>query len=137
IGEQTGPRRAQVQALGVFAAIAFLLAAIGMHGLLSFAVSSRTQEIGVRMALGAQRFDIVRMFLTQAVTLGVSGCVLATPIGYAASKGLTSQLYGVQPDDPAVYAAAALFVLTLTIAVSLRPALRASRTDPAITIRTE
>ena len=91
----------------------------------------------MRMALGARRLDIVRTFLRQAVTLGVAGSVLAAPIGYAAAKGLTSQLYGVQPDDPAVYAAAALFVLTLTIAVSLRPALRAGRTDPAITIRAE
>src|SRR5262245_16037490 len=137
VGEQTGPRRAQVQALGMFAAIAFLLAAIGMHGLLSFAVSPRTQEIGVRMALGARRLDIVRMFLRQAVTLGVAGSVLAAPIGYAAAKGLTSQLFGVKPDDPAVYFAAALFVLTMTLTVSLRPALRAARIDPAITMRTE
>jgi putative ABC transport system permease protein len=137
IGEQTGARRAQLHALGVFAAIAFLLAGVGMHGLLSFAVSSRTQEIGVRMALGARRLDIVRMFLGQAVILGVTGSVLAAPIGYAAANGLTSQLFEVQADDPAVYFAAVLFVLTMTLTVSLRPALRAAKVDPTITIRTE
>jgi putative ABC transport system permease protein len=108
-----------------------------MHGLLSFAVSSRTQEIGVRMALGARRLDIVRMFLGQAVILGAAGSVLAAPIGYAAAKGLTSQLFEVQADDPAVYFAAVLFVLTMTLTVSLRPALRAAKVDPTITIRTE
>ena len=89
------------------------------------------------MALGARRFDIVRMFLRQAVTLGFAGSVLAAPLGYAAAKGLTSQLFGVQPDDPGVYVAAALFVLTMTLAVSFRPALRAAKIDPAITIRAE
>src|SRR5262249_41939503 len=127
IGKQTGARRAQLHTLAAFAAIAFLLAGVGMHGLLSFAVSLRTQEIGVRMALGARRLDIVGMFLRQAATLGVAGSVLAAPIGYAAAKGLTSQLFGVKPDDPAVYFAAALFVLTMTLTVSLRPALRAAR----------
>ena len=137
IGDQTGPRRAQLGVLGGFAAIAFLLAAVGIHGLLAFAVSSRTQEIGVRMALGAQRRDILSMFLREGVILGVAGLALAVPLGYMAARGLTSLLFGVQPSDPPVYGAAALFVLAMTVTVSLRPALRAARIDPAITIRTE
>jgi ABC-type antimicrobial peptide transport system permease subunit len=123
--------------LGAFAALAFLLAGIGIHGLLSFAVTARTREVGVRMALGAKERDILSMFLRQGVILGVAGIAVAVPLAYFAARGMTSLLFGVRPDDPAIYAAAALLALAMTIAGSLRPALRAASVDPAITIRSE
>ena len=137
VTSETATRRAQLRVLGAFTAIAFLLAAVGIHGLLSFAVSSRTQEIGVRMALGASRSNVLGMFLRQGLGLGVAGVVLAVPLGYAAARGMTSLLFGVQPQDPMVYAAAALLALVMTLTGSLRPGMRAAAVDPAITIRME
>ena len=137
VAGETASRRAQLRVLGAFAIIAFLLAAVGIHGLLSFAVSTRTQEVGVRIALGATRSDILGMFLCQGLVLGIAGVMLAAPLAYIAARGMTSLLFGVQPGDSLIYAAAALLALVMTLAGSLRPALRAAGVDPAITIRSE
>jgi hypothetical protein len=134
VASQTASRRIQLRVLGAFAAIAFLLAAVGIHALLSFAVSSRTREIGVRMALGAGRGDIVGMVLRQGLRLGSAGVVLSVPLAYAAARGMTSLLFGVKPEDPVVYAAAALLAIAMTLTGSLRPGMRAAAVDPAITI---
>jgi predicted permease len=137
VWSQTAPRRAQLRVLGAFAAIALLLAAVGIHGVLSYAVSTRTQEVGVRMALGAGRGNILLMFLRQGLKLGVGGIVIAMPLAYGVARGMTSLLFGVNPADPSIYGAAALLALIMTMTGSLRPTLRAARVDPAITIRTE
>jgi putative ABC transport system permease protein len=137
IEAQSGARRAQLRVLAAFAAIAFLLAAVGIYGLLEFGVSSRTHEIGVRMALGAQRTGILRMFLQQGIILGLIGLAFAIPLAYMTARGLTALLFGVQPSDPSVYGAAGFFVLAMTVTVSLRPALRAAKIDPATTIRSD
>jgi predicted permease len=137
VESETASRRAQLRVLGAFAIIAFLLAAVGIHGLLSFAVSTRTQEVGVRIALGATRRDILGMFLRQGLALGVAGIAFAAPIAYISARGMASLLFGVQPADSAIYATAALLALAMTLAGSLHPALRAAGVDPAITIRSE
>ena len=111
VASQTAPRWAQLRVLGAFAAIAFLLAAVGIHGVLSFAVSTRTQEVGVRMALGATRWNILLMFLRQGLVLGVGGVVIAMPLAYGAARGMTSLLFGVHPGDPSIYVAASLSCL--------------------------
>jgi putative ABC transport system permease protein len=134
---QTAPRRAQLRILGTFAGVAFLLAAVGIYGLLSFAVTSRTREVGVRMALGAQRRNVLVMFLRQGIVLGIAGVAVAMPLAYVAARAMSSLLFGVQPGDPPVYVLAAALAIAMTIAGSLRPAFRAARVDPAITIRTE
>ena len=137
VAGETATRQAQLRVLGAFAVIAFLLAAIGIHGLLSFAVSTRTQEVGVRMALGASRSGIGALFLRQALALAVGGLAIAIPLAYAAARSLASILFGVEPGDPAIYAAVAVLALAMTLAGSLAPALRAAAIDPAITIRSE
>jgi predicted permease len=134
---ETAPRRDQLMVLATFAAIAFLLAAVGIHGLLSFTVSARTHEIGVRVALGAVRSTILRMFLRQGLTLGIAGVVVGLPLAYVGARGLGALLFGVEPGDPMVYGPAALLALTLAVTGSLLPALRAAAIDPAITMRTE
>jgi predicted permease len=134
---QTSPRRDQLFVLATFAAIAILLAAVGIHGLLSFTVSSRTQEVGVRVALGAARSGILRMFLRQGLALGIAGIVVALPLAYAAARGMRSLLFGVEPGDPLIYALAGSLALFMILAGSLRPAIRAATIDPAVTIRTE
>src|SRR5262249_19696854 len=122
---------------GLFAGLAFLLAAIGIHGLLSYTVSARTQEVGVRVALGADRGDIVRMFLEQSIVLGLAGIAIAVPLAYGAGRAMSALLFGVPAGDVPVYVLAATVAAGMTVASSLRPALRAASIDPAITIRTE
>ncbi len=137
VAADTASRRAQVDALGVFAGVAILLAAVGIHGLLSFSVSSRTQEVGVRLALGAGRGTILAMFMQQGLLLGMAGVACAIPLAYLAGRGMISLLFGVQPGDATVYSAASALAILMTLSGSLWPALRAASVDPAITIRSE
>jgi predicted permease len=135
VGAQTAPRRDQAAALGAFALLAFLLAAVGIHGLLSFTVSARAQEIGVRLALGAPRGRILAMFLRQGCVLGVVGIAAAVPLAYAAARGMSALLFGVNPADPAIYASAVLVAAVMTVVGSFSPAFRASSIDPNTTMR--
>jgi predicted permease len=134
---QTASRRDQLIVLGLLSAIAFLLAAVGIHGLLAYAVQARTQEVGVRVALGAPPAAIMKMFLTQGLALGAAGVALAVPLAYAAARGMGALLFGLPAADPPVYVAAVLLAMTMTLASSLRPAFRAGSIDPATTIRME
>ena len=137
VASQTGSRRAQLSVLGIFAGVAFLLAAVGVHGLLSYAVSTRTKEVGVRLALGARRQDVLGMFLGQALKLGIAGAAVALPLAYAAGRAMEPILFGVGPGNLAIYAAAVALALAMAIAGSLVPAARAARVQPAVTVRNE
>ena len=134
---QTGTRRVYAGVLGSFALIAFLLAAIGIHGLLAFAVSTRTQEIGVRMALGASPGSVLRMILQDGALLASAGVLLGTGLAYAAGLEFESLLAGVRPGDIASFATAIALCLIMSLAGSLIPALRAVRIDPTLAIRAE
>jgi ABC-type antimicrobial peptide transport system permease subunit len=133
----TASRRAQVRVLGAFAAVAFLLAAVGIHGLLSFSVSQRRQEIGVRLALGAQRFNILVMVLRESVALAGAGVVLGVACGYAAGQAMEALLVGVTPGDATIFCSAVGLAMGMTVVGSLVPSLRAVRVDPASVIRNE
>ena len=137
VSDVTAARSVQVRVLIAFAAIAFFLAAIGIHGLLSFTVSSRQHEIGVRMALGAQPNEIVRLILRQGAVLAVAGVLPGLAIAYAAGRAMQSLLAGVQPSDPVTFAAAGILCVFLTIVGSLLPTVRAARVDPATAFRAE
>ncbi|HXO22231.1 MAG TPA: ABC transporter permease [Thermoanaerobaculia bacterium] len=137
VAAETAPRSLQVRVLAAFAAIAFLLAGIGIYGLLSFTVSQRAREIGVRRALGAQSGDIVRMVLRGAVLTAVAGLVPGLALAYAAARTLEALLAGVEPGDAATFAAAAGLCLLMTIVGSVVPALRAVRFDPMEVVRAE
>jgi len=137
VEEETEPRKVQAAALGTFALIAFVLAAVGIHGLLSFAVSSRTQEIGVRMALGATSGDIFRLILRNALALSAIGIGCGGVAAYATGRGLESLLAGLNPADPATFLAAIGLCLLMTLAGSAIPALRAIGLDAATAIRAE
>jgi putative ABC transport system permease protein len=137
VQSETASRRVQLMVLGAFGAIAFLLAAIGIHSLLSFAVTSRTQEIGVRIALGANRGDILGLTMGEGLWLGLAGVALGGAMAWGAGRLLESLLAGVKPNDPGTYAAAAALALVMTLAGSLLPSLRAVRVDPTTAIRTE
>jgi predicted permease len=133
----TASRRVQLGVLGAFGAIAFLLAAVGIHGLLSFAVSSRIQEFGVRLALGAQRGDILAMVMGNGMRLAVLGILVGGALAYMAGRLLEALLAGVKPYDTAAFCVAAALALVMALTGSAIPAWRALRIDATLAIRTE
>ena len=133
----TLPRVSQLQVLGSFACIALLLVGVGVHGLLAFAVSLRTAEIGVRMALGARRRDIVAMIATRSLILSAVGISVGAALAYAAANAMRALLAGIAPGDTLTFAAAATLTSAMAIAGSVRPALNAARVDPITVIRLE
>ena len=137
VESNTASRRVQASVLGAFAAVAFLLAAVGIHGLLSFSVSQRTQEIGVRMALGANWRKVLLLILVEASRLAIVGVVVGAGLGYGAGRGMQSLLAGLNPGDVETFATAMALAVILTLAGSLIPALRAVQIDPAVAIRAE
>jgi ABC-type antimicrobial peptide transport system permease subunit len=134
---ETASRSVQVRVLSAFALTAFVLAAIGIHGLLSFAVSQRTQEIGVRMALGAQSSDILSMVLRRSAALALAGVIPGVALAYAAGRSMEALLAGVKPADTVTLAAAVGLSMLMTVLGSLAPTLRALRVDPISALRTE
>jgi predicted permease len=137
VGAQTAPRTVQIRVLGAFAGVAFLLAAVGIHGLLAFAVSQRSREIGVRVALGASPADILGLVLRQGLWTAAAGVVAGAGLAWVAGRALQALLAGVRPDDPEAFLAAAGLCLAMTLAGCLVPALRALRVDAATAMRAE
>jgi putative ABC transport system permease protein len=120
-----------------FGVLAALLATLGLYGSVSFAVSRRTSEIGLRMALGASRLRIVRMILSEAFVLVIIGCAAGGALAITLARGVGSMAYGLAPTDPATLAAACLFLAVIAFAASAAPARRASRLDPMRAFRVE
>ena len=135
VDAETAPRRAQVAVLLSFAGIAFLLAGIGLHGLLAFAVSSRTREIGLRIALGARRSEILAMVVRRGVVLALIGVALGAGLSLGTGQLLQSLLAGVSATDGQSFAAAIALVVAMTLLGALLPALRAMRVDPVVAMR--
>jgi predicted permease len=133
----TSGRRVQLLTLGIFGAVAFLLAAVGMHGLLSFAVSSRIQEIGVRIALGAHWSNILGLTVGGGLRLAAIGIVAGAAMAYPTARLLQTLLAGVRPDDFSTFGAAAGMALVIALIGSALPAMRALRVDAATAIRNE
>jgi putative ABC transport system permease protein len=123
--------------LGVFAVLALTLAAIGIFGVLSYAVSQRTREIGIRMALGAQGRTVVGLVVRQAMTLVAIGLAAGTIAARFLSQTLTKMLFGVGPTDPATFAAVAVLLAAVALLASYLPARRATRVDPIVALRAE
>jgi predicted permease len=135
---QAGAReRAFTQLLTVFGAFALFIAAIGLHGMTSYAVTRRTSEIGVRMAVGAAPGRILWMVLRQVVVLSGIGLVVGVPAALAAAPLVGSLLFGVAPGSPGTIAVAALVMVTVAVGAGLVPALRAARLDPVEALRRE
>ena len=137
VAGETASRRAQLIVLGGFAGIAFLLAALGIHGLLSYTVSQRTQEIGVRMALGATRGNVLQLIVGNAFLLAAIGIAAGAALAYGSGRELQSLLAGLSPNDPESFSAGILLALAMTLAGSFLPALRAVRVDPSTALRAE
>ncbi|MFP3939662.1 MAG: ABC transporter permease [Thermoanaerobaculia bacterium] len=135
--EQTARPRLLVALVGSFAVLAAALAAVGLYGVIAYAVGRRTREIGVRMALGAGRRKVVAAVVGRSLALVAAGLVLGLFGAWAGAGLLSSQLYEVRPSDPASFAAVALLVVGTGVAAASIPARRASRVDPADALRSE
>jgi predicted permease len=123
--------------VGLFAGLAILLAGIGAYGVIAYTVSQRTSEFGLRIALGAQRTDLLRMVLAQSAKLAIPGAVLGVVLALNLGRVLRSLIYGVSPTDPLILTGVALLVLAVALIASYVPARRAARTDPMVSLRAE
>ena len=134
---EVASRNTQLTLVGAFAALAVLLAAVGLYGVLSFTVARRTSEIGVRMALGAQASTVVADVIRGALKLAALGIALGLAVSFGVTRFLGSFLFGVSPTDPATLAGVALLLVVVTTLASFVPARRASRIEPVIALRSE
>jgi ABC-type antimicrobial peptide transport system permease subunit len=123
--------------LAVFAALALVLGTIGIYGVLSFLVSNRTREIGVRMALGAQRTDVLRSVMGEGAKLSLAGIVLGMVGALAVMRVLSGELYGVGATDPLTFCGVAILVAVVALTACYVPARRAMRVDPMVALRYE
>ncbi len=128
-------RRFSADLVGGFAGLAVLLASIGIYGLLAYMVGQRSREIGIRMALGARRDDILRMFLRKGVALAGVGIVAGLVFSAAAASMMASLLYRVRPHDPAVFLIVPLLLLAVAVLASYLPARRATKVNPIVALR--
>lgn len=123
--------------LALFAFTALALAMVGIYGVIAYSVVQRTREIGVRIALGARRFDVLWMVLRQAVIMGGIGVALGTVGSFYATRALDTLIFGITPRDPATFAAVAILLLVVAFLAALVPAWRATRVDPSSALRAE
>jgi putative ABC transport system permease protein len=130
-------QRLQGQVLGVFAALALLLAAVGLYGVIAYAVAQRTRELGVRMALGASQRQVLGLVLGQGVRLTLIGVAAGAAGALALSRVIASLLYGVKATDPASFLAVSAILAAVAVLASYAPARRAMQVDPLVAMRAE
>ncbi|HET7535729.1 MAG TPA: FtsX-like permease family protein [Candidatus Didemnitutus sp.] len=135
--DSTAARRFNLGLISTFAAVALVLSAVGLYGVMSYGVNQRTTEIGIRMAVGAPRRAVLGLFLRQGARLTGLGIVLGLLGAVALTRLLASQLYGVSPHDPLILAGVALTILVVAALACWLPARRATRVDPVTTLRAE
>ena len=123
--------------VSLFASAGLLLAVVGLYGVISFLVAQRTQEIGLRMAIGATRGDILLLFLRSGFRLILPGAVLGLVLGFATSRMVASLLFGVSPRDPAVFVSVGVVLVLVALAATAIPAAKATRVDPNVALRWE
>ncbi|HEY8409843.1 MAG TPA: FtsX-like permease family protein, partial [Pyrinomonadaceae bacterium] len=129
-----GTRRVSMQLFTVFAIAALLLATIGIYGVMAYSVTQRTQEIGIRMALGAQRGDVLRLVVKQGMILAAIGVVTGLIGAFGLTRVMASLLFNVRPDDPATFLAISLLLVAVAFLACYLPARRAAKLDPVIAL---
>ncbi|PYR92779.1 MAG: hypothetical protein DMF84_11710 [Acidobacteria bacterium] len=137
VEESSGPQRFNTMLLGSFASIALFLAALGIGGVLATSVSRRTHEIGIRMALGARRPDVIRMIVTQGMALAGAGLLLGLPASFALTRMMSTLLFEISPRDPITFASVTALLIAVALVACYLPARRATRIDPMVALRYE
>ena len=137
LADSIAPYRFNLFTFGLFAAVALLLASVGIYGTLAYSTSRRTQEIGIRLALGAARGEVVAMVIRQGMTVALIGTLVGLVIGVAVARVMRGLLYEVSPSDPYIFTAAAAVLLLAGFAASLGPALKAASVQPLVALRRE
>ena len=137
LADSIAPRRLTLLLLGTFAAAALLLVIVGIYGLVSYAVAQRTQEIGIRIALGATRRQVVMMVVTQGMAITIGGIALGLAAAILSTRLMTALLYEVTPTDLATFVVAAITILGTALAACCAPAIKASLVDPLVALRYE
>ena len=137
VSEAIARQRFSMLLLGVFAALALVLAAVGIYGVMSYSVAQRTHEIGIRMALGARRADVLQMTVKQGFKLVSLGMVLGLIVAFLLTRVLASLLFGISATDPITFIGISLVILAVAILASYIPALRATKVDPIIALRAQ
>ena len=137
IATSFAPRRLSMILLTVFAGLALVLACVGIYGVIAYLVGQRTREIGVRIALGAQRADVMRLVLTEGVRMALVGAAVGTVAALALMRLMAAQLFGVSAHDPLTFAGVAVLLVLVATAACYIPALRATRVDPMAAMRYE
>jgi putative ABC transport system permease protein len=132
-----GQRRLSTVLLGIFAGLALLLASLGIYGVMAYSVAQRTRELGVRVALGATRENVLGLVLRQGVVIAGVGAVIGLAGAFGLTRLIASQLYAVKATDPATFVGVTVLLLVVAIGATLVPALRATRIDPLVALREE
>jgi len=123
--------------LAIFAALALVLAAVGIYGVMSYTVAQQTREIGIRIALGAKRGDVLKMTVKQAIKLVGLGLAIGLPSAFILTRVMSTLLFGISATDPITFLGISLVVLAVALLASYIPALRATKVDPMIALRAQ
>ncbi len=134
VANSLGTRRVSMQLFAVFACAALLLAAIGIYGVMAYSVTQRTQEIGIRMALGAQKSDILRLVVRQGMTLTLIGVIVGLAGAFALTRVIANLLFGVGASDPITFTAISLLLIFVSLIACYLPARRAARLNPTVAL---